>query len=66
MRQTSKRAIKSSLPIPVVTPRSSGSESSGSGSKAADSKADKSSQTGKVSEGKSAGNAKSQATTNSS
>ena len=46
--------------------KASGSESSGSGSKAADSKADKSSQTGKVSEGKSAGNAKSQATTNSS
>ncbi|MEC8357218.1 MAG: zinc ribbon domain-containing protein [Pseudomonadota bacterium] len=42
----------------------SGSESSGSGSKPADSKADKSSQTGKVSEGKPAGNAKSQATTN--
>ena len=44
----------------------SGSESSGSGSKAADDKADKSSQTGKVSEGESAGKAKSQATTNSS
>jgi len=44
----------------------SGSESSGSGSKTADSKSDKSSQTSKVSEGKSAGTAKSQATTNSS
>ena len=44
----------------------SGSESSGSGSKAADGKADKSSQTSKVSEGESAGKAKSQATTNSS
>ena len=44
----------------------SGGESSGSASKASDSKADKSSRTGKVSEGKSAGNAKSQATSNSS
>lgn len=46
--------------------KANGSESSGSGSKAAGSKADKSSQAGNVSEGKSAGNAKSQATTNSS
>ena len=44
----------------------SGGESSGSASKASDKKADKSSRTGKVSEGKSAGNAKSQETTNSS
>ena len=66
MRQTSKRAIKSSLPIPVVTPRSAAASRPAPASKAPDSKADKSSQTGKVSEGKSAGNAKSQATTNSS
>ena len=44
----------------------SGGESKASGSESAGSKADKSSQAGNVSEGKSAGNAKSQATTNSS
>ena len=46
--------------------KASGSESSGPGSNAADSKADKPSQTSKASEGKSAGNTKPQATTNSS